>query len=78
MKSDMGGAAAVLAAFDSAIRAGPSDGIALHAILCLAENSIAADSTRPDDVHTFYSGLTGACSYHHLRLALLQPSDILH
>lgn len=58
MKSDMAGAAAVLAAFDSAVRAGPGKGVALHAILCLAENSIAADSTRPDDVHTFYSGKT--------------------
>jgi probable aminopeptidase NPEPL1 len=58
MKSDMAGAAAVLAAFDSAVRAGPGEGVALHAILCLAENSIAADATRPDDVHTFYSGKT--------------------
>jgi probable aminopeptidase NPEPL1 len=58
MKTDMGGAAAVLAAFDSAVRSGPSEGIALHALLCLAENSIAAEATRPDDVHTFLSGKT--------------------
>eukprot|EP01045_Picozoa_sp_COSAG04_P020493 COSAG04_NODE_2103_length_4779_cov_3.468162_4_plen_193_part_00 len=30
MKSDMGGAAAVLAAFDAAVRAGPSEDVALH------------------------------------------------
>ena len=55
MKTDMGGAAAVLAAFDAAVRAGPADGVALHALLCLAENSISDNATRPDDVHTFFS-----------------------
>ena len=58
MKSDMGGAAAVLAGFEAAVRAGPPQGVALHALLCLAENDIAAESTRPDDVHTFLSGKT--------------------
>ena len=42
----------MLAAFDAAVRAGPRAGVALHALLCLAENSIAAEATRPDDVHT--------------------------
>ena len=28
----------------------------LHAVLCLAENSIGPLATRPDDVHTLYSG----------------------
>eukprot|EP01051_Picozoa_sp_SAG22_P007512 SAG22_NODE_531_length_9422_cov_86.532983_6_plen_511_part_00 len=60
MKTDMGGAAAVLAAFEAAVAAGgPSNSeTALHALLCLAENSISGDATRPDDVHTFLSGKT--------------------
>ena len=28
----------------------------LHAVLCLAENSVSDRSTRPDDVHILYSG----------------------
>ncbi|CAM9624009.1 unnamed protein product [Choristocarpus tenellus] len=69
MKRDMGGAAAVLAAFQSIVKArviaakateiaepdtagaGP-----LHALLCIAENSVASNATRPDDIHTLYSG----------------------
>lgn len=53
----MGGAAAVLAAFQAAVKA-RSGGRPLHAILCLAENSVDAVSTRPDDVITLYSGKT--------------------
>eukprot|EP00903_Cladosiphon_okamuranus_P008938 g8554.t1 len=69
MKRDMGGAAAILAAFQAAVKAhmtaaASGDGGAsrrsrpLHALLCLAENSVAANATRPDDVHTLYSGRT--------------------
>eukprot|EP00752_Nemacystus_decipiens_P007262 g6500.t1 len=67
MKRDMGGAAAILAAFQAAVKAqmaaaaaGGSAGRSrpLHALLCLAENSVAANATRPDDVHTLYSGRT--------------------
>ncbi len=30
----------------------------LHAVFCLAENSVASNATRPDDIHTLYSGKT--------------------
>ena len=56
MKRDMGGAAAILAAFVSAVKSGIQR--PLHAILCIAENAIGPTSTRPDDVHTLYSGKT--------------------
>lgn len=69
MKRDMGGAAAILAAFQAAVKvrvaAAAENGTslrrgcrALHAVLCLAENSVDATSTRPDDIHTLYSGRT--------------------
>lgn len=66
MKRDMGGAAAVLAAFQAAVKARTAartlgrsgDCRTLHALLCLAENSVASNATRPDDVHTLYSGRT--------------------
>ncbi|CAM9397706.1 unnamed protein product, partial [Sphacelaria rigidula] len=69
MKRDMGGAAAILAAFQAAVKcriaatAGNETLLrrgcrTLHAILCLAENSVDATATRPDDVHTLYSGRT--------------------
>lgn len=57
MKRDMGGAAAILAAFEAAVRLGYHKG-PLHAVLCLAENSVAAKATRPDDIHEMYSGKT--------------------
>jgi probable aminopeptidase NPEPL1 len=57
MKRDMGGAAAILAAFEVAARLGYRKR-PLHAILCLAENSVAAKATRPDDIHEMYSGKT--------------------
>lgn len=57
MKRDMGGAAAVLGAFQAAVKA-QITGRPLHALLCLAENSVAANATRPDDIHTLYSGRT--------------------
>jgi len=56
MKTDMGGAAAVLSAFEAAVsmgHAGP-----LTAVLCIAENAIGRDATRPDDVLHMYSGRT--------------------
>ena len=28
----------------------------LHALFCLAENAVGPLSTRPDDIHLFYSG----------------------
>ena len=56
MKGDMGGAAAVLAAFEAAAAGGCST--KLTAILCLAENSVGPDSTRPDDILDMYSGKT--------------------
>ena len=56
MKSDMGGAAAVLGAFRAATLGGFPD--RLHAVLCLAENAVGPDSLRPDDIITGYSGRT--------------------
>ena len=57
MKRDMGGAAALLSAFvciaTSAMCTKP-----VHCILCLAENAVSNVATRPDDVHTLYSGKT--------------------
>jgi probable aminopeptidase NPEPL1 len=56
MKADMGGAAAVLFAFRAALERGYKG--RLYAVLCLAENSVGPDSTRPDDVLHMYSGKT--------------------
>merc|ERR1712212_865004 len=56
MKRDCGGAAAVLGAFSVAVSNGFTD--TLHCILCLAENSVGPLATRPDDIHTMYSGKT--------------------
>lgn len=56
MKGDMGGAAAVLGAFRVAVHQQAPFNIS--AILCLAENAIGPDATRPDDVLTMYSGKT--------------------
>ena len=56
MKVDMAGSANVLAAFEATILQGFNQN--LHAILCLAENSVDSTSTRPDDVLTLYSGKT--------------------
>lgn len=56
MKRDCGGAAAVLGAFYTAVKLGFQD--TLHAIFCLAENSIGPKSFRPDDIYTLYSGKT--------------------
>lgn len=58
MKMDMGGSAGVLCAFKSLVETRAAPDRPLHALLCLAENSISADATRPDDVQTFFSGKT--------------------
>ena len=58
MKADMGGSAAILGAFESAMMSSIVKKRPLHAILCLAENAVASNATRPDDVHTLYSGRT--------------------
>ncbi len=55
MKGDMGGAAAVLGAFAAAAR---NSKVGVVAALCLAENSVGPESTRPDDVLTLFSGKT--------------------
>lgn len=56
MKADMGGAAGVLFAFKAAVSRGYKG--RLRALLCLAENAVGPDSTRPDDVLHMYSGKT--------------------
>uniref|UniRef100_A0A8D0C0Z5 Aminopeptidase like 1 n=1 Tax=Salvator merianae TaxID=96440 RepID=A0A8D0C0Z5_SALMN len=56
MKRDCGGAAAILGAFKATVKQGFKDN--LHAIFCLAENSVGPNATRPDDIHTLYSGKT--------------------
>ncbi|KAM4692243.1 putative aminopeptidase NPEPL1 [Rhinophrynus dorsalis] len=56
MKRDCGGAAAVLGAFKAAVKQGFKDN--LHALFCLAENSVGPNATRPDDIHVLYSGKT--------------------
>ncbi|MBL8784781.1 MAG: leucyl aminopeptidase family protein [Deltaproteobacteria bacterium] len=56
MKVDMGGAAAVLMAFEAAVRLGVPRPI--EAVLCLAENSVGPNAMRPDDIITLYSGKT--------------------
>ena len=56
MKMDMGGAAAVLAAFETAAARGEATD--LCAILCLAENAIGPNAIRNDDILTLYSGKT--------------------
>jgi probable aminopeptidase NPEPL1 len=56
MKTDMAGAAAVLAAFSAATRLGSRH--RLTAVLCIAENSVGPHATRPDDIITLYSGKT--------------------
>ena len=56
MKTDLGGAAAVVAAFEAvaSLRAP----IRLTAVLCVAENAVGPTATRPDDIVRMYSGRT--------------------
>ncbi|KAM9248801.1 putative aminopeptidase NPEPL1 isoform 1-T1 [Dugong dugon] len=56
MKRDCGGAAAILGAFQAAVKLGFKD--TLHAVFCLAENAVGPSATRPDDIHLLYSGKT--------------------
>eukprot|EP00038_Savillea_parva_P029262 m.69865 g.69865 ORF g.69865 m.69865 type:complete len:541 (+) comp8612_c0_seq1:42-1664(+) len=56
MKRDMGGAAAVLTAFAAAVETKAP--VEITAVLCLAENAVGPLATRPDDIHTLYSGKT--------------------
>ncbi|XP_055592895.1 probable aminopeptidase NPEPL1 [Uranotaenia lowii] len=56
MKRDCGGAAAILGAFYATVKSGYTQN--LHAVFCLAENSVGPDATRPDDIHRLYSGRT--------------------
>ena len=56
MKNDMGGSAAVLAAFEAAVQQEPS--VHLTAVLCIAENAIGPSALRPDDIITAFSGRT--------------------
>jgi len=57
MKADMGGAAALMGAFEAAVAIGTGS-TALHCVLCLAENAIGPTAFRNDDVLTFFSGRT--------------------
>lgn len=54
MKCDMGGAAAVLAAFEAAATLDATT--AITAVLCIAENAIGPDALKPDDVIHMLSG----------------------
>ncbi|EQC36917.1 hypothetical protein SDRG_05744 [Saprolegnia diclina VS20] len=59
MKDDMGGAAGLLGAFLATVTSGAAGTeLPLHCILCLAENAVGPNATRPDDIHTMYSGKT--------------------
>lgn len=54
MKMDMGGAAALLGAFEAAVASGYGE--QLHLVLCLAENAIGAKAFRHDDIVRLLSG----------------------
>jgi probable aminopeptidase NPEPL1 len=56
MKSDMGGAAAVLGAFALLARHGAPCRVSM--LLCLAENAIGPDAFKPDDILVLHSGKT--------------------
>ncbi|RZF35984.1 hypothetical protein LSTR_LSTR005397 [Laodelphax striatellus] len=56
MKRDCGGAAGILGAFHVMVKQGFTEN--LHAVFCLAENAVGPLATRPDDIHTLYSGRT--------------------
>ena len=56
MKGDMGGSAAVFGAFRAAVQAGVD--YKITAVLCLAENAVGPESTRPDDILVMHSGKT--------------------
>ena len=56
MKKDMGGSGGILGAFLALAKAGCDSPV--HAVLCIAENSVGTLATRPDDIHTLLSGKT--------------------
>ncbi|CAD7963170.1 unnamed protein product [Amoebophrya sp. A25] len=56
MKRDMGGSAGVFGAFLSAVRTNIKENVCC--ILCIAENSVSAESFRNDDILHMYSGKT--------------------
>ena len=56
MKSDMGGSAAMLSAYEAAVALGTTQ--RLHLLLCLAENAIGPGAFRNDDVLKLFSGKT--------------------
>jgi len=56
MKSDMGGSAAMLAAYEKAVELGTTQ--RLHLLLCLAENAIGKGAFRNDDILRLFSGKT--------------------
>ncbi|KAI8609597.1 hypothetical protein BC830DRAFT_1261846 [Chytriomyces sp. MP71] len=58
MKTDMGGSAAILHAFTATVLTNTNTHFNLHAVLCVAENSLDSRSFRPDDIITGYSGKT--------------------
>ena len=62
MKTDLGGAAAVLGSFRALVELDQTGEIRgggdLHAVLCIAENALGASSFRPDDVLIGKSGLS--------------------
>jgi len=59
MKRDMGGSAAVFAAWLAAVKCGGlPNGAPLHCVLCVAENGIGPGMFLNDDIITHYSGLT--------------------
>jgi len=60
MKSDMGGSAAVLGAFNIYVKSSKNAPHlnTIHAIFCLAENAIGPLAVRNDDVLNMYSGKT--------------------
>lgn len=57
MKNDMAGSAAVLGAFQATVKSGGLQK-PMHALLCIAENSVDSKAMRPDDVLFMLSGLT--------------------
>eukprot|EP01135_Chromosphaera_perkinsii_P000291 Nk52_evm60s62 gene=Nk52_evmTU60s62 len=56
MKADMGGSAMAMCSFEASVKCGIQ--YKLYTLLCLAENAVGPIATRPDDIHTLYSGKT--------------------
>jgi len=56
MKRDMGGSAGLLGGFYAAVKSSSKKNLAL--VMCIAENSVATNAFRQDDIITLYSGKT--------------------